>query len=306
MNHSDNDNAESYEITLTPGGRVADLKRHLNEIQLSLKASIANLSVLTERGLLRLDIGKSSRPVLNLFKAGSQVPASTGLSCYLGQSLLGKPVLVDLAEAPHIMIAGTTGSGKSTVIHSFIANLLMKEIDVFLFDPKEIEFNAYADCPGIALFSDYESIVSTFEALVGEMNERYASIKKGDKDLPYIVIIVDEFADIITQDSDRRFQNALQQLAQKSRAAHMHIILATQRPSVDVLNGSIKANFPTRIACRVASSTDSRVILDETGAERLYGKGDAIVKDGGRCTRFQAAYTTPQMTMDYLSALGLG
>jgi DNA segregation ATPase FtsK/SpoIIIE, S-DNA-T family len=301
---SDSEIAESYDITLASGGKVADIKRYMNEIQLSLKASVANLSLITEQGLLRLDVSKSSRPILDLFRMKHQIPFDNNLNCYIGQSLIGKPVWLDIASAPHVLIAGTTGSGKSTIIHSIIANLLMKgDVGIYLFDPKEIELAAYIDCDRVLLSTEYKDITMLFEMALTEMNRRYAEIKDGKLEHPYLVLIVDEFADILSQDVDRRFYNALQLLAQKSRAANIHIILATQRPSVNVLDGSIKANFPTRIACRVASGHDSRVILDELGAERLFGKGDAILKENGRITRFQAAYTDPKTTLDHFSNL---
>lgn len=295
--------AETYDIKLKPGAKVSDLRSRLNELQLALKTSLSTLSIITEEGLLRLEIPKRDRPALNLFQYGSQISNKAGLNCLLGRSLLGEPIWLNLAEAPHIIIAGTTGSGKSTIIHAILANLLVKkDVHTVVFDPKGIDFIPYEDQNRIKLIYEYRDACEIVQSLVEEMNERYRSIRDGKTDFPFIVLVIDEFADLLSQDHSRQLYRGVRLLSQKSRAAKIHLVVATQRPSIDILDGSLKANFPTRIACRVSNGVDSRVILDENGAERLPAFGDAILKQGGQAIKFQVAYTTPSEVAEYLDA----
>ncbi len=203
---------------------------------------------------------------------------------------------MDLAQNPHLLISGTTGSGKSTLMHNIIANLLnYNAVDLYLVDPKQIEFVDYKNkFKKIVVRNTYDEAVELLSNALDTMEYRYCMMRKGlsaDTMTP-IVIMIDEFADLIMQDKGETFYTVLCRLAQKCRAAKIHLILATQRPSVNIINGTIKANFPARIACRVASHVDSKVILDASGAENLLGKGDALVRDNDRfLERFQVAYT---------------
>jgi S-DNA-T family DNA segregation ATPase FtsK/SpoIIIE len=202
-----------------------------------------------------------------------------------------------MAQAPHMLVGGTTGSGKSTVLHTMIANLIPHNCILHLMDTKNVEFAPY-DCgfKNIKVFREYNQCLEQLKALTQEMEWRYNNLSV--KDLPYHVLIIDEFADIIIQDETKEFQTTLCKLAQKSRAAKIHIILATQRPSANIINGSIKANFPTRLSCKVASALESKIVLDGKGAEKLNGHGDALIKSND-CMRFQVAYTTPQEICEY-------
>ena len=295
--------SETYDLALEPGAKISALRSRLNELQLALKTSLTSLSVITEEGLLRLEIPKKNRPPLKLFEYGSQIKNEVGLSCLLGRTLMGEPIWLNVAEAPHTIIAGTTGSGKSTLIHAILANLLIKDdVHTIVFDPKGIDFIPYEKQSNIKLIYDYADAVEMVEALVEEMNDRYQKMRKGDKDFPYIVLVIDEFADLLSLDYTKQLYHGVRLLAQKSRAAKIHIIVATQRPSIKVLDGTLKANFPTRIACRVANGVDSRVILDENGAEKLPTYGNAIMKQGGSSIRFQVAFTTPDEVAAYLLA----
>ncbi len=307
IEHSDDKNSEFYDIALLPGGRINDVKRYVDELCLALKTAIASLSVIAERGVLRLEIVKTNRTTLDLFKYGASVPPNPSkMSCLIGQTLYGQPLWLDIADAPHVLIAGTTGSGKSTVIHSIVANLLGKsDVQVLLLDPKGIEFGTYDGLSNTTVSYDYSTSILLLRLLYGEMNARYERLKNNDRDFPYIALIVDEFADLISQDYSKEFYTILRNLAQKSRAAGIHIVLSTQRPSVDIVDGAIKANFPVRIACKVATMTDSRVIIDQAGAERLFGRGDAIVKTMTDITRFQATHTTAQEVKDYFAETGM-
>jgi DNA segregation ATPase FtsK/SpoIIIE, S-DNA-T family len=299
--YADHIGAETYDIALEPGAKISSLRTRLCELQLALKTSLSTLSIITEQGLLRLEIPKRNRPPLNLFEYGSQINSVGGLSCLLGRTLMGEPVWLNVAEAPHTIIAGTTGSGKSTLIHSILANLLMKkDVHTIVFDPKGVDFFPYESYDGIKLVYEYKDAVSITEQLVEEMNERYTKMRKGETEFPYIVLVIDEFADLVSQDYDKQLYRGIRLLAQKSRAARIHIIVATQRPSVNVLDGSLKANFPTRIACHVSNGVDSRVVIDEVGAEKLPTYGSAIMKQGGNSIRFQVAFTTPIEVASYL------
>jgi len=167
---------------------------------------------------------------------------------------------------------------------------------MYLVDPKNIEFHEYGKKVrrDIDVSYTYDEAMFVLDTLLATMDERYNLMRTGKpaSDFPYILLMIDEFADLIMQDRDDLFFTKLCKLAQKCRAAHISIVLSTQRPSVNIINGAIKANFPARIACRVASHVDSKVVLDSTGAENLLGKGDALLRDNFRhMERFQVAYT---------------
>jgi S-DNA-T family DNA segregation ATPase FtsK/SpoIIIE len=220
---------------------------------------------------------------------------SGGLVCMLGQTVDGSKVWVDLLNNPHCLIAGTTGSGKSTLLHNVIANVFnYNDADLYLIDPKRIEFGQYEGVRNTQVYTAYDDVVEFLSNMIDIMEDRYNKLRAGwdPQNLKPILIIIDEFADLVMQDKGDIFFDRLCRLAQKCRAARMSIMLATQRPSVNIINGAIKANFPARIACKVASHVDSKVILDMVGAENLLGKGDALLRDNTRnMERFQVAYT---------------
>jgi len=289
-----------YDIELAPGTKIKDIEKFSAELSLALKkAGKPRVLLQAEEGLLRLEFVQKTTEKLSFFKLGSESPRPEGeITCLLGEILQGLPIWIDLVKTPHMLIAGTTGSGKSTLLHTIIANLLMfSKIQIHLMDPKSIEFFQYdnANLPRINVTYSLEECIKKLRMLNEEMESRYFLMKRNNwkvTNFPYIVLIIDEFADLIIQDISNEFHKLLCKLAQKSRAAGIHIILATQRPSVNVVDGSIKANFPARIACKVASGVDSRIILDAMGAENLMGAGDALIKAGDiPLQRFQSAYT---------------
>jgi S-DNA-T family DNA segregation ATPase FtsK/SpoIIIE len=223
------------------------------------------------------------------------------------------PFSVDLVELPHLLIAGATGSGKSiflkTLIASIMYHLTPDEARLVLIDPKRVEFGVFSSSLFCAceVITDFEEIAAVFEAIVLEMEKRYELLgHAGASDLrqynagieprlrqPYVVVVVDEFADLLMQNVEG-FENRVIRLAQKARASGIHLVLATQRPSADVIKGLLKANIPGRIAFSVSSQVDSKIILDMGGAENLTGKGDLICicpafRDG---IRLQGAYIT--------------
>ena len=234
----------------------------------------------------------------------------------LGQNVSGRPVAADLASMPHVLVAGTTGSGKSVCVNGIIAGFLLHntpdELKMVMIDPKRVELTGYNGIPHLAapVVVDMDRVIATLQWALREMDARYKmfaevgarnitdfnkKVKNHPKleRLPYVVIIIDELADLMMlapEDTER----AITRLAQMARATGMHMIIATQRPSVDVVTGLIKANFPARIAFAVASSTDSRVILDSTGAERLLGQGDMLFQspDAATPVRLQGCYVS--------------
>jgi DNA segregation ATPase FtsK/SpoIIIE, S-DNA-T family len=301
INYQHNDGFFLYDLTLKPVAKVNDLKRYLDEIALALKMPCKpRLNILREQGIVRLEFAGRRQHILNLLDIFTNRDIPVGeINCLLGHTIENKPVWMDLAQNPHLLVAGTTGSGKSVLLHNIIANLFnYNQVDLFLVDPKQIEFAAYADLDrAVWVCHAYAEAVTMVERQIETMEARYSWLRQGNSiaDLTPIVIIVDEFADLIMQDIDDTFHDLVCRLSAKCRAVRMHLILATQRPSVDVISGSIKANFPARLSCKVASHVDSRVILDAVGAENLLGKGDALIRDNFRhLERFQIAYTTPQ------------
>lgn len=215
--------------------------------------------------------------------------------------LLGKDTLLDLSTAPHVLIAGTVGSGKSVMMHSIIASLLLKNdpttAKLILIDPKRVEFTFYRDHPLCTVLYETEQALSALDMAVNEMERRFQVMERdrtriwnGEK----LYIIIDELADLmLTAGKDAEVK--ITRLAQKGRAAGVHLVMATQHPVVKVLSGIIKANCPTRIALKVKTISDSRVILDHKGAEQLKGKGDAILSTAsGEEFHFQGAYLTDE------------
>ncbi|MCJ7491090.1 MAG: DNA translocase FtsK [Dehalococcoidia bacterium] len=238
------------------------------------------------------------------------------LALALGKSVSGEPVVADLAKMPHLLIAGATGSGKSVCINSVITCLLMQsspdDVRLVMIDPKRVELAAFAPIPHLAFSSiviDIDKVVGTLQAVIHEMEGRYrrfASLAvrnieaynrhpKAHVKLPYWVVIIDELADLMMA-APYEVERQVCRLAQLARATGIHLVIATQRPSVDVVTGLIKANFPTRIAFAVSSQTDSRVILDQGGAESLLGNGDMLFHPLGhsRLLRVQGAFMSPQ------------
>lgn len=302
------DNYFYYDIQLRPFTRVKQLERYGDEISLALKTPCRpRIRILHDQGVVRMEfISPRQQPLmlLDLF-TNNKIPTGDAV-CLLGQTVDGQQMWMDLAKNPHLIIAGTTGSGKSTLLHNIIANLYnYNNCLLHLVDPKRIEFYLYEQhfprtCK---VHYSYEETLVMLDEMLNLMEERYVQMRHGTpaSQLQYIVVIIDEFADLMMQDEQQLFYAKLCRLAQKSRAARMSLILATQRPSVNIISGDIKANFPARIACRVASHVDSKVILDATGAQNLLGCGDALVRDNSRfLERFQVAYTTASEVCQYL------
>jgi S-DNA-T family DNA segregation ATPase FtsK/SpoIIIE len=237
------------------------------------------------------------------------------LSFALGRDVAGSPVIANLENMPHMLIAGTTGSGKSVCVNSILTSMLLyntpDDLRLVLVDPKRVELTGYNGIPHLLgpVVVEMDRVIGALQWMTREMDKRYhnfaqvgsrniidynAKMKaQGQKKLPYLVIIIDELADLMMIAPDET-EKTITRLAQLARATGIHMILATQRPSVDVVTGLIKANFPARIAFAVASNTDSRVILDQPGAERLLGRGDMLYQapDAPSAARLQGVFVS--------------
>ena len=291
------DNYVFYDCKLQPSAKVKDFQKFGDEISLALRMPCKpSVKVLREQGIVRVEFALPREKPLRLFDifTNDNVPAGD-LVCLLGQKVDGDKVWMDLLQNPHILIAGTTGSGKSTLLHNIIANVFnYNDANLILMDPKRIEFSKYENLKGTQVYYNYDKSVEVLANLIEVMEDRYNKIRAGwnPSDLKPTLLMIDEFADLIMQDKGDMFYERLCRLAQKCRAARISIVISTQRPSVNIINGAIKANFPARIACKVPSHVDSKVILDGSGAEDLLGKGDAFLRDNFRhMERFQVAYT---------------
>lgn len=299
------DNYTYYDLRLHPNAKVKEIQKYGDEISLALrKPGKPSVKVLHELGVVRIEFAAPREKPLRLFDffTNDNIP-SGDLMCLLGQTVSGEKVWMDLMQNPHILVAGTTGSGKSTLLHNIIANVFnYNDADLYLLDPKRIEFQLYEGVRGTQVYYTYDDAVEFLGNMIEIMEDRYNRIRTGwdPKSLKPILVVIDEFADLIMQDKGDLFYDRLCRLAQKCRAAKISIVIATQRPSVNVINGTIKANFPARISCKVASHVDSKVVLDAVGAENLLGKGDALLRDNFRqMERFQVAYTDAAEVRNY-------
>jgi S-DNA-T family DNA segregation ATPase FtsK/SpoIIIE len=295
------------DVALEPGGKVRQIERHSMEIALALRATAEPLVYpVPAEGIVRLELMMED-PGSVLFQdvVNSKEFQNTNavLPVAIGVARNGRRLVVDLAQMPHLLVAGTTGSGKSMALHIIINSMMLcgsERVRLALIDPKRIEFSHYIGTPQLyaPIAKDAESSMELLSRLVSDMETRFAILQKAKcRDItqyrgrmPRVVVLVDEFAELMMA-SKRAAQERICRLAQKSRACGIHMVLATQRPSIDVVTGLIKANFPSRMSCQVSSAVDSRVVLDRNGAERLTGNGDAILDcPGNRFVRLKGAF----------------
>ena len=292
------------------GTKIKNITAHLEDIARELKLKALRVEPIADNGCLGFEIPADEFKTVD-FKAILESEAFKGakgaLPICLGVDITGRPQFADLAKMPHLLIAGTTGSGKSVGLNTFVLSLIArktpKDLKLVMIDPKRIEFAVYNNQKYMLwpVITDNNKAATALAALVDEMERRYQFFEesltknigeynqKADTPLPYIVCVIDEFADLMA--ATKEVSPLVQRLAQKARAAGIHLMMATQRPSVDVVTGVLKANFPTRLAYKVASGTDSRTILDAPGAEDLIGRGDALFLAGdGTLTRIHGAY----------------
>ena len=284
------------DIHLDANTRVKTLERYLDEIGLSICAPTRpTIKILREEGVVRLEIVSGKQKVIPIKELLLTNPPNN-LCCTVGKNAKGDVVTFDISKQPHTLIAGATGSGKSTLLHVIIANLIAEATsEVILIDPKYSEFSCYKNIHDFKVYHSYAETICVLQYLHSVMEYRYSSMRVGNRNkFKNIVFIIDECADLFMQDSDRSLYKELCTLAQKCRAANIYIIMSTQRPAANIIDGNIKANFSARLSCKVASKVDSKVILDTYGAEHLRGSGDTYIIDSHHyMERFQSAYAEP-------------
>jgi DNA segregation ATPase FtsK/SpoIIIE, S-DNA-T family len=294
-----------YELEPAPGVKIHKITSLSDNIALAMKAqSIRIVAPIPGKGTIGVEVPNSSSALVYLkevLDSKEYKESKSKLKLALGKDIAGSPVIADLASMPHLLIAGATGSGKTVCINSIIITLLYnstpEDVKFIMIDPKRVELAVFNDLPHLLapVVTDHKKVASTLDWIVGEMDSRYELLAKsgvrnidsyntkysqtGSK-LPYIVLIIDELADLMMV-AQQEVENAITRLAQLSRAVGIHIVLATQRPSVDVITGVIKANFPARISFKVASKVDSRTVLDINGADKLLGRGDMLFIEPG-------------------------
>jgi DNA segregation ATPase FtsK/SpoIIIE, S-DNA-T family len=308
-----------YELQLAPGtkvGKVASLKDDLAYALATTELRI--LAPIPGKQAVGVEVPNLAPNVVTLGDIFDELPSNASqLSVWLGKDISGTSVWADLARMPHILIAGTTGSGKSGCINTMLCSILLRatpdEVRMILVDPKRVELGLYESIPHLLtpVVSSPKAASAVLTNVLTEMERRYERMSlararnlgelnrvltgRGEQALPHLLIVIDELADMMMV-SPQEVEDAVIRLAQKSRAVGIHLVLATQRPSVDVITGMIKANVPSRIAFAVSSQTDSRVILDTSGAESLLGQGDMLFKPLGtsRLQRVQGAYVSEE------------
>ncbi len=299
-----------YDLQLDYTCKVSKIRSSLEEIALALRAPSTPICIaVPAEGKVRLEVSTGTRQEVN-FMQHYTAPSKGFLPLFLGKKSNGCTVEMDLSEAPNLIVASATGGGKSVALHTIIGNCMYLKTDLWLSDPKKVEFSPYENKSFVKGFADdLDSTKKMFLDLIEIMNYRYDVLSAANKTnikemtsykLSPIVVIVDEVADLILLDEKKELENLIGRLAQKCRAAGIFIVLSTQRPSVGVISGLIKANFPARLVCKVANRVDSQIVLDTVGAENLLGKGDAILKcEGHQFTRFQLAFNSANENLKY-------
>ncbi|NLE73301.1 MAG: DNA translocase FtsK [Actinobacteria bacterium] len=308
-----------YELQLAPGTKVSKVTNLKDDIAYALASTeIRILAPIPGKSAIGVEVPNQRPDFVKLGDIFREFPASAGpLMVWLGKDISGKAVYTDLTKMPHLLIAGTTGSGKSGCINCIISSVLLRstpdEVRLVLIDPKKVELSHYERIPHllVPVVTNMKSAAGVLANLVREMDERYtlmemvkarnleetnrARRRRGEPLLPYLLVVIDELADLMMV-SPAEVEEYVIRLAQKARAVGIHLVVATQRPSADVITGMIKANIPSRIAFAVSSQTDSRVILDVNGAEALLGLGDMLFKPLGssRLQRVQGAFITEE------------
>lgn len=316
---------DTYYVQPNGNTRVSKLKLLSEDIARCLHTASCRVIADPEEGVVKLEVAKKNRetlPLGALLACEEFVLSDAALPIIVGRDVLGRPVVEDLADMPHLLVAGTTGSGKSVFLNGLLLSLLRgsqrDNLRLLLIDPKRLEFNSYNALPHMLLptVTDPNDAIVALRMLVREMEHRYTRLerdgvrniaefnegKPASARLPYVVCVVDEFADLMAT-AGKQVEAAVQRLAQMARAAGIHIVVATQRPSVGVITGAIKANIPARLSFRVASKVDSRVILDRPGAESLLGKGDGILTHGADPQRVHGAFVTTADVEAYLQEI---
>lgn len=302
-----------YKFRPQLGVRVSKIRGLKDELAAVLGVSSVRVIAPLADGSVGIEVPNKQKPVLPLSEilcSPEYLTSDMALPLAIGRTVTNEIFMADLADMPHLLVAGATGQGKSVGLNVMLMSLLHKktpeEMKLVLIDPKKVELSVYSKLAGSYLahpvITEVEEAQNVLTALCNIMDERYDLVSSAGKrnikeynslsivePLPYIVVVIDEYGDLVMQ-AGREMERAICRLAQKARAVGIHLIISTQRPSATVVTGNIKANFPVRIAFRTTTGTDSRVVLDQTGAEKLTGRGDMIYFAGAETTRVQCAY----------------
>ena len=322
-----------YEVKPAPGVKVSKITGLADDIALNMAASAVRIEQIPGKAAIGIEVPNQELESVQLrevLENPAFAAAKSSLTVGLGKDISGQAIFADLAKMPHLLVAGATGSGKSVCINTLITSILFKakptEVKFILIDPKMVELSVYNDIPHlmVPVVTDAKKAASVLNWAVQEMEKRYGLIAQAgvrnmdgynkqfeeepEKKLPSIVIIIDELADLMMV-APHDVEDAICRIAQKARAAGIYLVLATQRPSVNVITGVIKANIPSRISFAVTSQIDSRTILDASGAEKLLGKGDMLFKpqEANKATRIQGAFVSDkevELLVEYIKSQG--
>lgn len=287
-----------YELKLKPGTKTNTIERLSTDLAMGLKAKSIRVIPITERAVVGIEIPNEKSQIVYLrdILNSNEFTNTDGINMVLGCDTAGYPIITDLTKAPHIIVAGQTGSGKSIGINAFLMSILATkspdDLRLILIDPKMVELRPYNSIPHLLtpVVNDSLKAIKVLNWVSKCMDERYVELSNAGtrniagynemfpKRMPYIVVLIDEMADLMIT-AGKKAEIQIVRIAQKARAVGIHLILTTQRPSVNVITGLIKANVPTRVGFQTASHTDSRIIIDKNGCESLLGKGDMLFQD---------------------------
>jgi S-DNA-T family DNA segregation ATPase FtsK/SpoIIIE len=316
-----------YELRLAPGTKVAKVAQLKDDLAYALAATdIRILAPIPGKQAVGVEVPNARRRIVHLGDVFQEPPEDwSPLTVWLGKDIAGRAIGADLAKMPHLLVAGTTGAGKSACVNAMLASVLMRatphEVRLVLVDPKQVELNHYESIPHLLtpVITSPRMAANALQNLVKEMEQRYGLMslartrnlpelnrvrdRRGEPPLPYVLCVIDELADLMMV-APADVEESIIRLAQKARAVGIHLVLATQSPRVDVITGMIKANVPSRIAFAVSSQTDSRVILDQNGAESLLGQGDMLFSPVGssKVQRIQGAYIDEEQIAELTDA----
>jgi DNA segregation ATPase FtsK/SpoIIIE, S-DNA-T family len=316
-----------YELRLAPGTKVSKIAQLKDDLAYALAATdIRILAPIPGKQAVGVEVPNARRRIVHLGDVFQDPPPDwSPLTVWLGKDIGGRAIGADLAKMPHLLVAGTTGAGKSACVNAMLSSVLLRatphEVRLVLVDPKQVELNHYESIPHLLtpVITSPRMAANALQNLVKEMEQRYGTMslartrslpelnrvreKRGEPALPYILCVIDELADLMMV-APADVEDSIIRLAQKARAVGIHLVLATQSPRVDVITGMIKANVPSRIAFSVSSQTDSRVILDQNGAESLLGQGDMLFSPVGssKLQRIQGAYIDEEQIADLTDA----
>ena len=312
-----------FEFKPKVGVRISKIVNLKNEFAIALGVQGVRIIAPTERGTVGIEVPNKERisiPIADMLYSDEYQNTDMALPLCMGRKVDCSVFMADLAEMPHLLVAGATGMGKSVGLNVIISSLINKkspdELKLVLIDPKQVELTVYEaiakpyiaklTSDGDAIITDTDKALKALNCVCELMDSRYTKLKDMNvrnikeynavaaEKLPYYVVIIDEYGDLIMQSDGLAMEKAICRIAQKARAVGIHMIISTQRPSTDIVTGRIKANFPTRISFRTVTGTDSRVMLDRIGAEKLTGKGDMLFYNGGDTTRCQCAYISTE------------